>query len=78
MFLAQIAVNTKSYPAIHSSTLLDSGAFVVVIDGRPIASGKIIEESEPVRVFLNILACVEISFNIVSSPEHPIVGFTIV
>ena len=47
-------------------------ASVVVIDGRPIASGNITEESEPVRVVLDDLACV-ISFNIISSPEHPIV-----
>ena len=47
-------------------------ASVVVIDGRPIASGNITEGSEPVRVVLDDLACV-ISFNIISSPEHPIV-----
>ena len=45
---------------------------VTVIDGRPIASGDITEESESVRVVLGDLACV-ISFNIIHSPEHPIV-----
>ena len=47
-------------------------ATVAVIDGRPIASGDIVEESEPIRVVLGNLACV-ISFNIISSPEHPII-----
>ena len=47
-------------------------ASVVVIDGRPIASGPIVEESEPVRIVLGDLACI-ISFNIISSPEHPLV-----
>ena len=45
---------------------------VVVIDGRPIASGKIVEESEPISVVLDNFTCV-VSFNIISSPEHPIV-----
>jgi hypothetical protein len=45
---------------------------VVVIDGRPIASGKIVEESEPVHRLLGDLGCV-VSFNIIYSPEHPIV-----
>ena len=44
---------------------------VVVIDGRPIAFGNIIEESKPVKIVLDI-ACV-VSFNIISIPEHPIV-----
>ena len=43
---------------------------VVVIDGCPIASGKIFEESEPIHILLGDLGCV-VSFNI--SPEHPIV-----
>ena len=47
-------------------------ATVAVIDGRPIASGDIVEESEPIRVVLGNLACV-ISFNIISSPEHLII-----
>ena len=47
-------------------------ASVVVIDGRPIASGNIIEELEPVNIVLDNLACV-VSFNIISIPEHPIV-----
>ena len=45
---------------------------VGVIDGRPIASGDIVEESEPIRVVLGNLASV-ISFNIISSPEHSLV-----
>ena len=45
---------------------------VVVIDGHPIASRNIIEESEPVSIVLDNLACV-VSFNIISIPEHPIV-----
>ena len=45
---------------------------VVVIDGRPIASGKIVEESEPIHILLGDLGCV-VSFNIIRSPEHPIV-----
>ena len=47
-------------------------ASVAVIDGRSIASGDITEESEPIRVVLGNLATI-ISFNIISSPEHPIV-----
>ena len=46
--------------------------FVVVIDGRPISSGNIVEELEPVSVALNNLACV-VLFNIISNLEHPIV-----
>ena len=45
---------------------------VTVIDGRPIASGDILEESEPVRVVLGDLTCV-ISFNIIHSPEHSVI-----
>ena len=45
---------------------------VTVIDGRPIASGDILEESEAVRVVLGDLACV-ISFNIIHSPEQSII-----
>ena len=51
---------------------LSCPASVVVIDGRPIASGNIVEESEPIQVVLGSFVCV-ISFNIISSPEHPIV-----
>ena len=50
---------------------------VVVIDERPIASGKIVGESEPIHnvILLGDLGCV-VSFNIIRSPEHPIVlGF---
>ena len=54
------------------STEMDPGLSIVVIDGNPIASGKIIEESEPIRLVLGSFACV-ISFNTISSPEHPIV-----
>jgi transposase InsO family protein len=45
---------------------------VTVIDGRPIASGDILEESEPVRVVLGDMACV-ISFNIIHSPQHSVI-----
>ena len=51
---------------------LPSPVPVGVIDGRPIASGDISEESEPIRVVLGDLASV-ISFNIISSPEHSLV-----
>ena len=44
---------------------------VVVIDGCPIASGKIFEESEPIHILLGDLGCI-VSFNIIRSPEHPI------
>ena len=47
-------------------------ASIVVIDGRPIASGKIVEELEPISVVLDHFTSV-VSFNITSSPEHPIV-----
>ena len=79
MFLAQVAVSTKSTPPVHVLALLDSGAnscFMdrnfaqahqislrklpcptsLVIDGRPIAFGNIIEESEPVNIVLDNLA----------------------
>jgi hypothetical protein len=55
-----------------SLNTLPCPASVVVIDGRPIASGHITEETEPLRIVLDNLACI-ISFNISSSPEHPIV-----
>ena len=45
---------------------------MIVIDGRPIAFGNIVEDSEPVSVALSNSVCV-ISFNIINSPEHPIV-----
>ena len=51
---------------------LSRPAPVAVIDGRPIASGDITEETEPIRVVLGDLACI-ISFNIISSPQHPVV-----
>jgi hypothetical protein len=57
----QISLHTLPYPVS-----------VVVIDGRPIASGKIFEESEPIHILLGDLGCV-VSFNIIGSPEHPIV-----
>ena len=47
-------------------------ASVVVIDGRPIASENILEESEHIQVVLGSFVCM-VSFNITSSPEHPIV-----
>ena len=45
---------------------------ITVIDGRPIASRDITEESESIRVVLGNLACV-ISFNIIHSRKHLIV-----
>ena len=45
---------------------------VTVIDGRPIASGDIVEESEAIRVLLGHLACM-INFNIIHSLEHPVI-----
>ena len=47
-------------------------ASVVGIDGHPIASRDIVEESEPIRVVFGSFACV-ISFNMISSPEHPVI-----
>ena len=51
---------------------LPSPVAVGVIDGRPIASRDIVEESEPIRIVLGDLASI-ISFIIIRSPEHPIV-----
>ena len=64
----------RIFAQVHQISLrkLPCPASVVVIDGRLIASGNIVEESEPVRVVLDILAC-EISFNLISLLEHPIV-----
>ena len=64
----------RNFAQAHQISLrkLSSPASVVVIDGRPIASGNIIEESEPVNIVLDNLACV-VSFNMISIPEHPIV-----
>ena len=64
----------KNFAQAHQISLrkLHCPAFVVVIAGRPIASGNIVEDSEPVSLALNNLPCV-ISFNIISSLEHPIV-----
>ena len=64
----------RNFAQAHQISLskLPCPASVVVIDGRPIASGNIIEESEPVNIVLDNLACV-VSFNIISIPEHPIV-----
>ena len=45
---------------------------VTVIDGRPITSGDILEDSEPVHVVLGDLAYV-ISFNIIHSPDHSVI-----
>ena len=63
----------RIFAQVHQTSLrkLPFPTSVVVINGRPIASGNIVEESGPVHVVLNILAC-EISFNIISSPELPI------
>ena len=44
---------------------------VGVIDGRTIALGDIVEESEPIRVVLGDLESI-ISFNIIRILEHPV------
>ena len=64
----------RNFAQAHQISLrkLPCPVSVVVIDGRPIASGNIIEELEPVNIVLDNLACV-VSFNIISIPEHPIV-----
>jgi hypothetical protein len=64
----------RNFAQAHQISLrkLSCPASVVVIDGRPIASGNIIEESEPVNIVLDNLACL-VSFNIISIREHPIV-----
>jgi hypothetical protein len=64
----------KEFAFNHNLILkkLPSSTPVIVIDGRPIASRDIVEESEAVRVVLGNLACV-ISFNIIHSPEYPII-----
>ena len=45
----------KHQIALHK---LPCPVFVLVIDGRPIASGKIFEESEPIHILLGDLGCV--------------------
>ena len=64
----------RNFAQAHQISLrkLPCPASVVVIDGCPIASRNIIEESEPVNIVLDNLECV-VSFNIISIPEHPIV-----
>ena len=64
----------QDFALTHKITLekLPCPTLVLVIDYRPIASGNIVEECEPIRVVLEELACV-ISFIIISSFEHPIV-----
>ena len=65
----------RNFAQAHQISLkkLPCPASVIVIDGRPNASGNIIEEeSEPVNIVLDNPACV-VSFNIISIPEHPIV-----
>ena len=64
----------REFAVMHNIQLhkLPSPVSVGVIDGRPIASGDIVEESEPIHVVLGNLASV-ISFNIISSPEHSLV-----
>ena len=64
----------KNFAQAHKISLrkLPCPTSVVVIDGRPTASGNIVEESELLSVALNNLVCV-VSFNIISSPEHPFV-----
>ena len=64
----------RAFAVMHNIQLhkLPSLVSVGVIDGRPITSGDIVEESEPICVVLGNLASV-ISFNIISSPEHSLV-----
>ena len=64
----------KNFAQAHQISLrkLFCPASMVVIDGRPIASRNIVEESEPLSVALNNLVCV-VSFNIISTLEHPFV-----
>ena len=61
----------RNFAQAHQISLrkLSCPTSVVVIDGRPIASGKIVEESEPIQVVLDNLMYV-VSFNIISSPGH--------
>ena len=47
-------------------------ALVTIIDGRPISSGDIREESEAVRAKAGELAC-NIDFNIIHSHEHSVI-----
>ena len=51
----------KHQIVLHKLPCPDS---VVVIDGCPIASGKIFKESEPIHILLGDLGCV-VSFNII-------------
>jgi hypothetical protein len=62
----------RTFAQAHQISLrkLSCPASVLVIDGRPIASGNIIEESEPINIVLDNLACL-VSFNIISIPELP-------
>ena len=50
----------RNFAQAHQISLrkLPCPASVVVIGGRPIASGNIIEESEPVNIVLHNLVCV--------------------
>ena len=59
---------SKTFSKTFSLRKLPCPASLVVIDGRPIASENIIEESEPVNIVLDNLACV-VSFNIISIPK---------
>ena len=64
----------RDFAQKHQTSLhtLPCPVSVVVIDGRPTTSGKIVEEFEPIHILLGDLGCV-VSFNIIHSPEHPIV-----
>ena len=55
----------KNFAQAHEISLrkLPCPVSIVVIDGRPIASRKIGEESEPISVVLDNFTCV-VSFNI--------------
>ena len=63
----------KNFAQAHQISLrkLPCPASVVVIIGRPIASGNIVNNLA-ISVALNNLAC-EVSFNIISTPKQPIV-----
>jgi hypothetical protein len=64
----------REFALAHRITLqkISHPIYIFVIDGRCIASGDILEESKPIRVALGSLVC-NISFNIIASPEYPII-----
>ena len=64
----------RNFAQAHQISLRkhSSPTYVIVIDGHSIASGNIIEKSEPIHVILDNLVRV-VSFNIISSLDYPIV-----